>query len=310
MKKVLFVAVLAAFCIGACKDQGPVVAKVGGTKITEATLQDKLVNTPPAYQNYVNTPLGRKQFVDAVVRETIMVEAAKQAGVDKRNEYTEAIKEFKTEQERQYKEYKDALLIETYLREVHNSILASEADVEAYYEQNKEMYDKPVAFTVRHILLADKADAEAAYAELEAGTKFETVVQEYSQDRGSVQNGGLVGPFKRGEVVPEFEKAALELKNGEMSAIVDTPFGYHIIYKVSEETLPAVSFDDAKADIKRTIERERFDTWFESTKQKLGVDVNYELPKTEPEVPVMPEEDITVLQDDSTVTEAETETQQ
>ncbi|MCL1972385.1 MAG: peptidylprolyl isomerase [Endomicrobia bacterium] len=276
MKKVLMLSVLAVFAFGACKERGgTVIAKVGGTQITDAMLAEKLQNTPPAYQSYVNTPLGRKQFVDAIVRENIMLEAAKQAGVNKKAEYTEALADFKREQERQLKEYQDGLLIETYLREVHTKIIASETDIQEYYNLNREQFDSPVAYTVKHILLTDRAEAEAAYARLQNGESFDDVAREVSQDTGSAAQGGLIGPFRRGDLVPEFEKAALSLQNNQLSGIIETSYGFHIILKVSEEKLPPMTFEQAVPEIKRIIERERFDKWFEETKQKLGVKVDY-----------------------------------
>ena len=277
MKKVLMLSVLAVFALGACKERGTtVIAKVGGTQITDTMLAEKLQNTPPAYQDYVNTPLGRKQFVDAAVRENIMLEAAKQAGVNKRAEYTEALADFKREQERQLREFQDGLLIETYLREVHTKIVAGEADIQEYYDLNREQFDSPVAYTVKHILLTDRAEAEAAYARLQNGENFEDVAREMSQDTASAAQGGLLmGSFKRGDLVPEFEKAALALQNNELSGIIETSYGYHIILKVSEEKLPPMTFEQATPEIKRIIERERFDKWFEETKQKLGVTVDY-----------------------------------
>ncbi len=275
MKKVLLAAFCVAFGLAACKDSGPVVAKVGGTKITEKMLFEKI---PPAYQSFANTPLGRKQVVDAIVRETIMIEAAKQAGTDKKKEYTDSVKDFKAEQERQFREYKDGLLIENYLREVHTNISATDADIEAYYQQHKEDFDNPRAYTVRHILLTNKADAQAAFARLQSGEKFDKLAKEVSQDRGSAENGGLIGPVKKGDLVPEFEAVAINLKNNEMSGIVETDYGYHIIFKVSEQKLPAVSFEAAKPEIKRVIEREKFEKWMEDMKAKFGVSVNYEVP--------------------------------
>lgn len=276
MKKVLLLSIITAFSFAACKkDQGVVVAKVGGTEITDTLLAEKLQNTPPAYQNFVNTSLGRRQFIEAIVRENIMLEAAKQAGVNKKSEYTSSLEDFKREQERQLGEYRDGLLIEMYLREMQSSILASETDIEQYYNENKQQFDAPVAYTVRHILVTDRAEAEMALARIEGGESFENVAREVSQDTGSVASGGLIGPFKRGELVPEFEKVALDLKLNEMSGIVETSYGFHIIFKVSEENLSPVSFEEAKQDIKRTIEKERFDNWFEATRQRLGVTVDY-----------------------------------
>lgn len=276
MKKVLLMSIFVAFSFAACKkDEGVVVAKVGGTNITDNLLIEKLQNTPPAYQNFVNTSLGRRQFIEAIVRENIMLEAARQAGVDKRSEYTDAIEDFKREQERQLGEYRDGLLIETYIREIHGNISASEADIEQYYNENKEQFDAPVTYTVRHILVTDRAEAEIALARIESGEKFENVASEISQDTGSAANGGLIGPFRRGELVSEFEKVALDLKSNEMSGIVETTYGFHIIFKVSEERLPSITFEQAKPEIKRTIEKERFDNWFEAARQKLGVTVDY-----------------------------------
>ncbi|MCL2485292.1 MAG: peptidylprolyl isomerase [Endomicrobia bacterium] len=276
MKKVLLFAAVVVFGLGACKGSDKVVAKVGGTKITEAALEEKLAAMPPSYQDYVNTPAGKKQFIDSIVREAIVVEAAKQAGVDKRKEYSEALKEFKLEQERQFAEYKTGLLIESYIRDIHDTIAASDDEVKAYYDANKEAFDKPVAFTVRHILVTDRAEAEAALARIQKGESFDKVAREVSQDRGSSQNGGLIGPFKKGELVPEFEEVALNLKKNEMSGIVETVYGYHIIFKVSDQILPAIPFEAAKPEIKRAIEKERFEKWFDDKRKSLGVQVNYD----------------------------------
>ncbi|MCL2334464.1 MAG: peptidylprolyl isomerase [Endomicrobia bacterium] len=282
MKKVLVVAVLAVFALGACngkgkaKDNSPVIAKVGGTQVTEKMIDDKLAATSPAYREYVNTPVGKKQFIDAVVRENIILEAAKQSGMANKKEYSEALKDFKAEQERQYAEYKDGMLIEMYVKNVHDGITASDADIQKYYNDNKDTFEHPVAYTVRHILVTSKEEAEAAYARLQNGEKFEKVAQEISQDKQSAQNGGLIGPFRKGVLPPEFEKAVISLKTGQMSGIVETTYGYHIIFKVSEQTLPAVSFEQAKPEIAGIIERERFDKWYEDTKKKLGVTVNYD----------------------------------
>jgi len=290
MKKVLVVAVLAVFVLGACqgkgkKDNSTVIAKVGGENVTQKMITDKLASTSPSYQEYVNTPLGKKQFIDAVVRENIILEAAKQSGVANKKEYTDSLKEFKAEQESQYTEFKDGQLIEMYIREVRNNINASDADIKNYYDAHKDNFEKPMAFIVRHILVATKEEADAAYARLQKGEKFEKVAQEVSQDRQSAQNGGLIGPFRRGDLPPEFEKVAVDLKTNQMSGIVETPYGYHIILKVSEQMLPSMALEQATPEIKRIIERERFDKWYEDTKKKLGVSVNYDAFKINPPAP-------------------------
>jgi parvulin-like peptidyl-prolyl isomerase len=77
--------------------------------------------------------------------------------------------------------------------------------------------------------------------------------------------------------VPEFEQVAINLKTNELSGIVESPYGYHIIFKVSETVLPQIPFDKAKESIRKTLEKERFDAWFAEEKQKLKVKVNYDV---------------------------------
>jgi parvulin-like peptidyl-prolyl isomerase len=302
MKKMLFIAALAAFGFAACKDKAAVVAKVGSSEITQETVNQKLAAMPPAYQSFAATPLGKKQFVDSIVRETIMVESAKQAGIAKKPEYGEALGEFEESQKRQLEDYKNGLLIESYLREIQPTITASDADIEVYYKKNKESFDRPVEYTVKHILVSDNAQAEAALAELAKGAKFDDVARKYSQDSGSSENGGLIGPFKKGDLVPEFEKVALELKNGELSGVVETQYGYHIILKVSQRTVAAISFEQAAPVIKRIVEKEKFDKWFESRRQSLGVTVNYEALKDGAVQPAPEEDGYVEVEETETVT--------
>lgn len=285
MKKVLVFISFAVFALSACNNEGPVIAKVGKAKITEADLQEKILATPPAYQNYINTPAGRKQFVEAVVRETIIIESAKQDGLNKDENYKNALKEFKAQQNREYKAYSNDLLMEMYMKNLHGNIVATDKDIEDYYKENKQDYDKPLAFTLKHILTPDLETAEAAKAALDKGEAFGKVATEFSMDTVSAANDGFLGTARKGELVPEIEKAVLALRVGEISEIVESPFGFHIVMKTAEETLDPISFEQAVPEIKRNIERSRFEEWFNAKKAGLGVVVNPEPVVEEASVP-------------------------
>jgi len=86
--------------------------------------------------------------------------------------------------------------------------------------------------TVSHILLSTKEDATAVLKKLLAGAKFEDMAKKHSIDEGTKNTGGLLGEFRRGDLMPEFEAAAFKLKKGQMSGIVHTKLGYHIIKRV------------------------------------------------------------------------------
>ncbi len=262
--------------LGACKQKGDVIAKVGGDTITTEDFSERMMAAPPAYQAYINTEPGKKQFIDLLVREKLVLESAKQAGIDKREEYKSSLEEFKEEQKRQLKDYESGLMMEMYIKEVQeNMITASEDEINKYYEEHKEDFTSPVAVTAKHILVPTKEEAEIAYDRINKGEPFEKVAQEMSTDKVSAQRGGQIGPFRKGELVKEFEEVVFNLKTGEISEIVETPFGLHIITKVSEEKLQPIPEDVAKAEIKNIIEKTKFDKWFDDAKKKLNVSVDY-----------------------------------
>lgn len=263
-----------SFC--GCKKEENVIAQIGNEKITSDSFSERMLSTPPAYQAYLSTEQGKKQFIDLMVREKLMLESAKQAGVNKRQEYKQAISEFKKEQERQLKDYEDGIMMEMYLKDLQTStISASESEVNKYYEENKQDFDKPVAIIAKHILVPTKEEAELALDRINKGEKFEDVAKEMSTDKISAEKGGLIGPFKKGELVKEFEDVVFSLNDGEISEIVESPYGMHIITKVSEEPLAPIPEDIAKNEIKRIIEKNKFEKWFEDSKQKFNVKVDY-----------------------------------
>ncbi len=259
-----------------CKEKKDVIAKVGNDSITVEEVSERIMSAPPAYQAYINTEPGRKQFVDLLVREKLILESAKQAGINKREDFKTDLENFKEEQAKQLKDYEDGLLIEMYLKEVReNLVSASDEEINKYYEEHKEDFTHPVAIIAKHILVSTKEEAEIAYDRINKGEPFDKVAREMSNDKVSAQRGGQIGPFRRGELVKEFEEVVFNLKDGEISEIVETPFGLHIITKISEEKLPPIPEDVAKAEIKSIIEKTKFDKWFEDMKKKLNVNVDY-----------------------------------
>jgi peptidyl-prolyl cis-trans isomerase C len=126
---------------------------------------------------------------------------------------------------------------------------ASPEEAQKYYDENRQQFVEPEGVRASHILIrsaaadpesaktAARARAEAALAEVKGGRDFAAVAKEKSEDPGSAANGGDVNFFARGRMVPEFEQAAFSLQVGEVSPIVQTQYGYHII-KVTDKRAP------------------------------------------------------------------------
>jgi parvulin-like peptidyl-prolyl isomerase len=273
-RRVAILVMLVGLILVSCeKNNGHVIAKIGKEKITEVSFSERLVSLPREYQNYAKTPYGRKQLIDVVVREAIVVNSAKKAGVNKSNEYKNSVKDFKLKQKKQLVEYKNGLLIETYMKEFHKNFCPTELDIKEYFNANKALFENPKSYVAKHILVSNLQTAKKTYERLQNGENFENVAKEISSD-----NGRLIGPFRRGDLIPEFEQVVADLKTNEISNIVKTPYGYHIILKISEEKLPPTSFEEEKEKIKRILEKKRFNEWLAQKKQEFRIRIAYDAP--------------------------------
>ncbi|MBQ4432097.1 MAG: peptidylprolyl isomerase [Synergistaceae bacterium] len=116
------------------------------------------------------------------------------------------------------------------MREIIKDIAVSDDEARKFYDDNPAMFKQPERVRALHILVSDDATLAKVQEELKAGKSFDAVAKEYSIDPGSAANGGDLGEFPRGVMVPEFEKVAFDLKNpGDVSEPVKSQFGWHII---------------------------------------------------------------------------------
>lgn len=145
---------------------------------------------------------------------------------------------------------KQQLLIEKYDAQLQSEVEVADEDVQAFYDANSASYEQVWA---RHILVETQEEADAIYERAIAGEDFATLAQENSVGP-SAENGGDLGYFSRGQMVPEFELAAFSTEIGEISAPVATQFGWHVI-KVEDRVDP--SFEEYKDQIKAQLAGEK-----------------------------------------------------
>lgn len=265
--------ILLASCVK--HSQSPVVATVGSHKITLEDMQNRMRQTPESYQQYVVSPEGRRQFLNLIIREKVLLDYAQNAGIGRDSAYKEAVKRFKDQWETRLKEYQETLMIESALRKLRSKDLAaSDADVQAYYDSHKEEFDKPVEIFASHILVSTEPTAQEVLKRLQGGESFEKLARELSKDPVTAARGGKLTPFRRGMLVPEFEEVAFRLKDGETSGIVKTQFGFHIIRKTGQNSFKPRSFADAKEEIRTRLERDKFDQWVKTKQALLSVSVD------------------------------------
>ncbi len=218
----------------------PVVAKVGGTEIhlsdlSEAaqTLPDEMRSMPPQ----VLYPMLLDQMVD---RQALVIQADKE-GLEKQPQVEKALDRAR-----------DQVL--------QNAILTQEigplvTDAALHAKYDAEYANKPGEEEVhaRHILVPTEDEAKKIIAQLDKGADFATLAKQQSKDPGA-QNGGDLGWFKKGDMVPEFATAAFALQPGKYTETpVKTQFGYHVI-KVEETRVSAPpTFEQSRAELRQQV---------------------------------------------------------
>ncbi|MCX5781891.1 MAG: peptidylprolyl isomerase, partial [Elusimicrobia bacterium] len=268
MKKTICFGLFLLFCFQGCSKKNEVIAKIGDDKITAKILEERMREAPASYMGFLSTEAGKKQFLDLLVRERVVLEAARKEGVKKSKEYIDALNDFKKDQIRRLKDFEESLLMEFYVKKLNSKrIVPSDQEVEKYYAENKKDFTRPVEITAKHILLNTVEEAKKVLERIKSGEDFSKLARELSKDSVSAGKGGLIGPFKKGDLVPEFEKAVFPLKINEVSDVIKTQFGYHIIKKVSEKTLTAMSSQNAKKYIRNILQKVKFDAWLEEAKK-------------------------------------------
>jgi peptidyl-prolyl cis-trans isomerase C len=241
-------AILWALSAGAAGPEGPgdakrVVAKVNQTELTYDDFKQR-VELLERERGPVS-PDRYGEILRAMVREEILFQAAVAQKLDE----DEGVKKRLGIARRQ-------VLIEELLREkVAAGSQVKEDEVKKAYEDNKAQLSTETV-SVSHILVKTEAEAQAIEAELKAGKPFEELAKAKSQDNGSADKGGALGALSRGQTEPEFEAAAFALKDGEVSEIVKTQYGYHIIKGGSHET-SVQPYDEVKDRLREMLSKQK-----------------------------------------------------
>ncbi len=240
----------------------------------------------------------RKQVLDRLIDEELLFQEAKnlkmlagKEAVDSEMEkaraqfptteaFQEALAQNKLTEESLRGVFSRNLSIQAFVENnVAKSIVVSDAEVHDFYTGNKDKFENPEQAHARHILvavdekadekarLAAKAKADDLLAQLKGGANFEELAKK-SSDCPSAPQGGDLGFFGHGQMVPEFDKAAFDLKPGELSSVVTTKFGYHIIKLEEKKEAGMVPESDVAPKIREYLASQKTGT---AVEQKVKV---------------------------------------
>jgi peptidyl-prolyl cis-trans isomerase C len=252
------------------EQKGAVLAKVGNAVITETDLERDLKSLPDYAQQIFQDEKGREKFLDELVKKEMLYQEAMKKGIDKTPEFAKKVEEFK----------KLTLVSELLEKEIMAKSKVSDQEIKDYYDKHKDDFATTTQIKASHILVKTEEEAGKIEARLKKGEKFEVIAKKESIDKGSGKNGGDLGFFSKGQMVPEFEKAAAGLKKGEVSSPVKTNFGYHIIKVTDKKAGPVIEFERIKDLISQRLSGERqkeaFDKYLADLKKTYPVEIKKE----------------------------------
>lgn len=248
----LVLGLLASTALGALAQSDTVVATVSGQSITEADVQMAVSELDQQFAQ-LTPEQKRAAALSAIIEIRLMSEKAKASKLDQDENFKRKL----------------AFLNE---RALHAQVIEKEISPKVTDEMLKARYDKEVAarppaeeIRARHILVKTEEEAKEIIAKLDGGADFEALAKEKSSDPGSGANGGDLGFFSKGQMVPEFEAAAFALEPGAYTKTpVKSDFGFHVIKLEEKRTQPPVAFDEVKDQIRQLVFR---DVYFEAVKE-------------------------------------------
>lgn len=252
----------AAQSTAASEDPAKVLATVNGKDITVGEVDQAAGDLDP---QFARLPADQRRLaaLATLIDIKAMADEAAKEKLDQSDEFKNRM-EFLRERALHNEYFKDAVVDKI-----------SDADVRARYDKEIAAIPPQVEVRARHILVKTKEEAEAVIKKLEGGAKFEDLAKESSTD-GTAANGGDLGYFAEGQMVPEFEKAAFALKPGEYTKEpVQSQFGFHVIQLEDRRTKQPPAFDQVSEQIRSIIMRERY---VEMVKLRDGMKIEYKDP--------------------------------
>ena len=268
--RILISAVALALVFGCAKEPSPddkVIAKVSNSSITLGDFKARIAKLPSYYREIVEK--NKKRYLEEMIAEKLFYEEALRRGLNNDKEVAEVINEAK----------KKIVIAKLIKNDVEDKVKVSEDEIAAFYEANKDKLRTPEMWRASQILVPTEQEAVDVLQKLNSGANFEDIARANSKD-ATASRGGDIGYFRAGQLVPEFEKAAIGLNVGQLSGVVRTKFGYHIIKLTDKKASGMQAYENAKPMIENELKKKKkVDMFYElvmSLKKKYGVDINTE----------------------------------
>ena len=245
-----------------------VVAVVEGEAITAQELDSRIEKMPGYYREVFK---GRKrELLEDLIIEKLLYKEALKKGIENDKEVKEVLEDAR----------RKIIISKMVQNELESRAKVTDQDIANYYQEHKDRFSAPDRWKASHILVKTEEEAKAILDELAAGKSFEDLARAKSQD-SSGKNGGDLGYFSKGQMVGEFEDAVSKLEVGQISPIVKSQFGYHIIKLTDKKPASAQELSEVKESISNELAGKRrqdaFLKYIDGLKSKAKITINDEI---------------------------------
>ncbi len=241
-----------------------ILAVSAGHEITEQELKDLIANYPPEQQIYLSSPQAKDEVLEQLIGFYLFAKMAEEEKIKESKEYKETLAKMENE-----------LASHMAATSVIDKVTLEDGEAKAFYDNNPAQFTADAQVKAKHILVEKEEDANKIADEIKAGKSFEDAAKEYSTCP-SKEKGGDLGYFGKGQMVPEFEKAAFEAVIGEVSAPVKTQFGYHLILVEDKKEAQVMDFESVKNQLEeKLLQQKKQSAYMETLKDlesKYGVE--------------------------------------
>ena len=227
----------------------------------------------------------KEKLLENILKERILVQRAQQIGLEEdenvSSQIKTAIEPIRKEEEEKIKISTQKALIDVGIKvEIYDKVKLSEEEIAEYYKENKEKFIKDEEYHLRHILVETLEEAEAILKKIKGGADFAELAKGRSLCP-SREKGGDLGFISRGMTVKPFDDAAFTLKPGEISEVVKTLLGYHIIKLEEISPERQRTFEEVKVEIEFILlpekQQQALTRWLSSLKDEANVQIKEEL---------------------------------
>lgn len=242
---------LAAPTEEASKNPERVLAKVDKQEIKEKDIDQVIQMIGPQGAMMYDNEQGRRAILDELVAARLFALQGAKQGLEKTPAYKEALESFRNQTLAR-------MAIEASLEKV----TATSEEAKKFYDENPAQFVTPEEVRARHILISDDVSStdtiKKIQESLKKGVSFDVLAKEFSIDPGSAQQGGDLGFFPKGQMIPEFEAAAFGLaKPGDISEPVKTNYGWHIIQLEERKPSSTIALKEVEPQIIQYLANEK-----------------------------------------------------